>query len=280
MSSPGDNEPTDLLVRARSALIDAVVALDEQRDAVIVIGAQAVYLRTGKMDVALAETTKDSDIALDPRALVDDPRVETAMRAAGFFPSAQGQPGSWVTPGGIPVDLMVPEALAGPGGPSMRGARLPPHDKRAMRRARGLEAVLIDNEEMEIQSLDPADGRHVRVRVAGPSALLVAKVHKISERTGTPHRLNDKDAHDIYRLLRAFETASLSDAFAVLLRDDSCGEVTREAIGHLEELFARPDSLGANMAGRAEEGVGDPELVAASVSLLSMDLVRSLDGLR
>lgn len=280
MSSPGDNEPTDLLVRARSALIDAVVALDEQRDAVIVIGAQAVYLRTGKMDVALAETTKDSDIALDPRALVDDPRVETAMRAAGFFPSAQGQPGSWVTPGGIPVDLMVPEALAGPGGPSTRGARLPPHDKRSMRRARGLEAVLIDNEEMEIQSLDPADGRHVRVRVAGPSALLVAKVHKISERTGTPRRLNDKDAHDIYRLLRAFETASLSDAFAILLRDDSCGEVTREAIVHLEELFARPDSLGATMAGRAEEGVGDPELVAASVSLLSMELVRSLDGLR
>ncbi|MFZ1412708.1 MAG: hypothetical protein WAS07_14755 [Micropruina sp.] len=153
MSSPGDNEPTDLLVRARSALIDAVVALDEQRDAVIVIGAQAVYLRTGKLDVALAETTKDSDIALDPRALVDDPRVETAMRAAGFFPSAEGQPGSWVNPAGIPVDLMVPAALAGPGRPSLRGARLPPHDRRAMRRARGLEAVLIDNEEMEIQSL-------------------------------------------------------------------------------------------------------------------------------
>jgi hypothetical protein len=276
MSSPGDSESTDLLVRARSVLIDAIEALDDQRNAVIVIGAQAVYLRAGSIDIALAETTKDSDVALDPRALVDDPRVETAMRAAGFFPSANGQPGSWVNSAGIPVDLMVPEALAGAGGPSRRGARLPPHDKKAMRRARGLEAVLIDNEEMEIRALDPADGRRVRVRVAGPAALLVAKIHKIWERLDTPDRLNDKDAHDAYRLLRAFDTGFLRDVFLLLLQDDLCGGVTREAIGYLDELFGHPDALGAQMAGRAEEGVGDPELVATAVSLLAGDLVRSL----
>jgi hypothetical protein len=276
MSTLGETDPTDLLVAARSALIDAIEALDDQRDAVIVIGAQAVYLRTGAIDVALAETTKDSDVALDPRALVDNPRIETAMKAAGFYPSANGQPGSWVNSTGIPVDLMVPTALAGVGGPSTRGARLPPHDIRAMRRARGLEAVLVDKEEMEIRALDPADARRVRVRVAGPAALLVAKLHKILERVGTPRRLNDKDAHDAYRLLRAFDTAPLSDTFSMLLQDDISREVTQEALGQLEELFGTPDALGSQMAGRAEEGVGDPELVANAVSLLAGDLIRSL----
>ncbi|WP_448059194.1 hypothetical protein [Cellulomonas hominis] len=265
MSSPGESDPTDLLIRARSALIDAIEALDGQHEAVIVIGALAVYLRAGGLDVAL-----------DPRVLADEPRIETAMRTAGFLPSASGQPGSWVTPAGIPVDLMVPEALAGPGGPTARAARLPPHDRKALRRARGLEAALVDNDEMEVRALDPADGRAVAVRIAGPAALLVAKTHKIAERVATPHRLNDKDAHDAYRLLRAFDTALLTDTFLRLLRDDLTSDVTRESVDHLEELFGSPNTLGSEMAGRAEEGVGDPEQVAVAVSILASDLVTSL----
>lgn len=275
MKVPGV-DPDDLLVRARSALIDAVTALDDQRDAVIVIGAQAVYLRTGGIDTALAETTKDSDVALDPRMLSDEPHIEAAMRAAGFLPSANGQPGAWITPGGIPVDLMVPDAVAGPGGPATRGARLPPHDRRAMRRARGLEGALVDNNLMQIRALDPGDGRMAQVRVAGPAALLVAKIHKIWERRDSPRRLTDKDAHDAYRLLRAFDTEELAAAFATLREAEVCRVVTLEAIEHLSELFDRPDALGALMAGRAEQGVGDPHLVATATSLLASDLVRSL----
>jgi hypothetical protein len=44
-----------------------VEALDEQRAAVVLIGAQAIYLHTGGAPVALAETTKDTDLAIDPR---------------------------------------------------------------------------------------------------------------------------------------------------------------------------------------------------------------------
>ena len=33
---------------------------------VILIGAQAIYLRTGNATFALAEATKDSDLAIDP----------------------------------------------------------------------------------------------------------------------------------------------------------------------------------------------------------------------
>jgi hypothetical protein len=265
-----DAEPVDLLVRARTVLLDALVALGSQSEAVVVIGAQAIYLQTGGVDVALAEATKDSDVALDPRNLARDPLVEAAMRSGGFVPG--GQPGSWLSSDGIPVDLMVPEMLAGGGG--RRGARIPPHDKKATRRARGLEAVLVDNTEIDVQGLDPRDARTIRARVAGPAGLLVAKLFKIAERVGTPDRLNDKDAHDIYRILRAVETEPLCEAFVALLRDELSRDVTRESADFLEELFARgPEALGAVMAGRAEELVGEPEEVALAVSLLASDLL-------
>lgn len=106
----------DLLVQSRSALLDALEALAEHRDAVVIIGAQAIYLRTPDAPVALAEATKDSDLALDPRLLRDSPLIEEAMTAAGFIHNpTSNQPGAWQNAYGIPVDLMVPEDLAGPG---------------------------------------------------------------------------------------------------------------------------------------------------------------------
>jgi hypothetical protein len=68
MNPPG---ASDLLVQARSALLDALEALREHRDAIVLIGAQAIYLHTGRADIALAEATKDSDLALDMRNLAD-----------------------------------------------------------------------------------------------------------------------------------------------------------------------------------------------------------------
>ncbi|WP_285728272.1 GSU2403 family nucleotidyltransferase fold protein [Psychromicrobium xiongbiense] len=276
MSSAG-GDPRDLLVRARSALLDVLGALSSQRDAVVVIGAQAVYLWTGGLEVALAEATKDSDVALDPRALVDDPTLDAAMKSAGFFPAASGNPGAWVNAEGIPVDLMVPEDLAGPGNKQTRGARIPPHSKTATRRARGLEAAVVDYRVLPVAALDAADFREIPAKVAGPAALLVAKVHKIVERMDSPHRLNDKDAHDIYRLLRAIDTTELSEAFRGLLAAELCSEVTREALDALGKHFATgPDATGSAMAGRAEEGVGDPEQVSVATALLAQDLMDSL----
>lgn len=59
-------EPTPLLARSRRALLDAVEALDGQRDALIVVDAQAVYLHTGVEDEAIATETRDSDIVVNP----------------------------------------------------------------------------------------------------------------------------------------------------------------------------------------------------------------------
>ena len=49
---PGD--PDQAYVLARRVLLDALEALDDQRDAVILVGAQAIYLHTGDADLAVA----------------------------------------------------------------------------------------------------------------------------------------------------------------------------------------------------------------------------------
>jgi hypothetical protein len=253
MSSPGDD---DLLIRARAALLDAVEALKRHRKAVVVVGAQAIFLRTGSAKTALGEFTKDSDLAIDPRALGNDPRLEAAMTGAGFhLDTRTPQPGSWLSSDEIPVDLLVPEALAGVGG--RRGARIPPHSRRATRRTLGLEAALVDRAPMRIPSLDPSDDRAATVDVAGPAALLVAKLHKLGERSQQRDRLVDKDAHDIYRLFIGTETATLAARFRELVQDDLAGAVTAAAVDYLRQLFSGPTALGSIMAGRAEGQIGD-----------------------
>ena len=197
------------------------------------------------------------------------------MTNAGFHRDlTDPQPGSWISPGGVPVDLMVPEALAGAGG--RRSARIPPHSPQSTRRAAGLEAAVVDHELMTISALAPSDGRRATVKVAGPAALLVAKLHKVGERRDDPRRLVDKDAHDIYRLLVATETLALAEHVTALARDQLAGSATSTALEYLRELFGNPDAIGAAMAGRAEELVGDPANVSAAAAALAGDLLDAL----
>ena len=87
----------------------------------------------------------------------------------------------------------------------------------------------------------------------------------------------DKDAHDIYRILVAIQTADLAARLRQLQTDGLAGHVTNVAIDYLNQLFAAgPNAIGSMMAGRAETGVGDPEVVSASVAALAEDLVRAL----
>jgi hypothetical protein len=258
-------------------LLDALGALEAHRRNVIVIGAQAIYLHTGGVSVALSEMTKDSDLALDARALADEPLIEEAMRTAGFkLDPRAAQPGSWLNAHGVPVDLMVPDGLSGTSG--RRGARIPPHSTKAARRAVGLEAAVVDHVSMRIRALDADDGRSYQANVAGPAALLVAKLHKIGERAQqAPDRLADKDAHDIYRLLIAVPADRLAAEFRYLRNNELASRVTEQALAFLATLFAAdPAALGSAMAGRAEEGVGEPEVVAASASILAGDLISAV----
>ena len=261
--------PDLLYVRARAALLDAAEALAEQLDAVVLVGAQAIYVHTGDADFgATAPYTTDADLCVAPAELSDAPLLPELLNARGF--TAGGQPGAWLSPDGIPVDLMVPDALAGPG---KRGARLGPHGKRVARRAKGLEGALVDRERMVITSLDPGVERSVAMLVAGPAALLVAKVHKIADRTGTGDRVRDKDALDVLRLLQATGTATLAARLVHLADDADSAEVAAEAVSRLAPLFGTPDAVGIGMAIRAARADAEADVISASFTTLVSDLL-------
>lgn len=64
---------------------------------------------------------------------------------------------------------------------------------------------------------------------------------------------------------------------AELQGSELAGSVTNEAIAYLEQLFATgPDALGAVMAGRAEELLGNAAVVSAAVAILAADLLSAL----
>jgi hypothetical protein len=126
---------------------------------------------------------------------------------------------------------------------------------------------------MLVSALDPNDPRAYTANVAGPAALLVAKLHKLGERQTAPDRLVDKDAHDVYRLLVTVPTEGLAARLSALRVDGFAGQTTDKALLFLAEMFGRSEASGSTMAGRAEEGIGDPDVVAASVSALTQDLL-------
>ena len=63
----GDYNP--IYVTARRALLDALDALADQRDAFVLVGAQAIYLHAGEGDIAVAPYTTDADLVIDPRTV-------------------------------------------------------------------------------------------------------------------------------------------------------------------------------------------------------------------
>jgi hypothetical protein len=264
-------EPDPLYVRARAALLDALEALEPHLDAVVLVGAQAIYLHTGDADLGVAQYTTDADFSISPGDLADSPLLGDLLAAGGF--TQREDPGNWLSPDGIAVDLMVPEFLAGPG---TRGARLGVHGKWAARRAKGLEGALIDRGRATITALDLSDTRAIEMWVAGPTALLVAKIHKIAERIGQKDRVRDKDALDVLRLLRAVETGEMSRALAALEASDVAGAVTAEAINLLPVLFGELSAEGVTMAVRAAGDVEEPTTIAASLVALTESLVNDL----
>ena len=71
-------------VAARRVLLDALVALKPHIDAVIVIGAQAVYLRTQDRMPHYQPFTTDADLVIDPGQLADAPATRRRNARSGL----------------------------------------------------------------------------------------------------------------------------------------------------------------------------------------------------
>lgn len=251
--------PDPLYVEARRVLLDAAEALAAHLDSIVLVGAQAIYVHTGDADLAVAEFTTDANFGINPKTLDDDPLIASLLSANGFSKRSEDgyiQPGGWLSASGILLDLLVPEAVAGRG---RRSADLGPHGNRAARRAVGLEGCWVDNSPMRIEALVAEDQRAVTMRVAGPGALLVAKLHKLEERAAHDDRVKDKDALDIFRLLRAIQTEPLAARIRKLLASEQAGAVTERGLLLLSDLFGTTRSVGVRLAQRASELLVDPE---------------------
>lgn len=167
-------------VYARKALLDALDALGSQRQCVVLIGSQAIYLQSAADDLHIPPMTTDADIALDTTLISDEPELGAALQAAQF--SCPGQPGHWVNPSGVAVDLMVAPHQSGRSKATARAARISPHTHSLARIGEGLAPALTQWSVISVEALDDEDHRAHRIKVAGLGALLVAKTIKLRDR--------------------------------------------------------------------------------------------------
>ncbi|MEU3166125.1 hypothetical protein [Streptosporangium sp. NPDC006930] len=253
----------ELTVVARRVLLDALQALYEHSNAIVLVGAQAVHLRTTGVVLTGSPYTSDADLSLNPKLIRDEPLLNEAMRGAGFELTIPNSPGLWTRmemingqSHPVEVDLLVPETLAPNRG--RRSAHLPPHDKNATRHVLGLEATLFDHSSLQVPSLEPgSDSRELAIEVAGPTSLLIAKAFKLrdrlNDRAAPPHRLADKDAGDVVRLMMATGD-SLRSTFKRLSQEEQIRDVVAEGCELLWEQFGSARATGVQMAVRALAG--------------------------
>jgi hypothetical protein len=266
-----DSHPVDpVYVGARRVLLDALEALGSHRKAVVLVGAQAIYERVGTGHLLVAPYTSDGDLALNPSILEDEPLLAAAFASAGF--SLAVKPGTWVRDD-VQIDLMVPAALGGSSG--RRSAQLGLHGTEVARKAKGLEAALVDYDVFTLTALDDTDTRRIDVAIAGLSALLVAKLHKLAERELAPARQSPKDGLDVLRILQGGDLDTLGATLAVLEQHAIAGVVTSEARSHLRRLFGSSSGHGATMAVRATVGVEEADTIAAACVALTNELLRA-----
>jgi len=173
-------------------------------------------------------------------------------------------------------DLLLLDEPFGPLDPISAGAMLKVH---------GLEAALVDNSVMRIGALETTDARSFTMKVAGPTALLISKIIKLSERVaagalerGRPDRVKPKDALDVLRLLQAIPSSWLAEGFAGLLEDETAGPVTSEALGSLPGLFGNAGSPGSQLAAEAA-APEPPDVIAASCAALCREVLDALHAL-
>ncbi|MHB8296306.1 MAG: hypothetical protein ACYDH5_17160 [Acidimicrobiales bacterium] len=264
------SEPSTELVHARDVLLIGLGALDQQREALTIVGAQAVLEHT-RHDRALPLTlTKDADTSLAPEYVSRDQDIKATMLAAGFV-QHQDRPGTWSYRMGdsdepVGFDILVPGSLAGGG---RRGARVPGQDRHAIGRAAGLELSLRDRRKMRIEALD-ASGRAVEAYLAGPAAMTCAKAYKLAERLadlreGRRDRVLPKDAGDVWRLMAVSDPREARATYTEAERDTAIAPAVRRGHDYLLELFGA-DGAGTDLAVRDLRALVPQALIRQTIS--------------
>lgn len=237
------------LIEARRLLLVVLASLQPHRDALVVIGAQAVHERTkGLVDVD-STATSDADIGVDPALLATVPDLFEAMLAAGFARASNDRPGIYSMGGALnkegrplppSIDLIAPEASAGKGS---RAATLSGHRRGSVSRANGIEMAMLDKDVFDLGPIGQEGGPTIRVNVAGTGALLAAKAWKLSDRladadAGKGHRVRPKDAGDVWRLMATSDPAHVRETFDRCARGGLYGASVEQGRRFLVDQFS------------------------------------------
>lgn len=237
---------------SRRLLIDAINALEEFGRSATVVGAHAVHVWVeqawGPVEM---EATRDGDVAINPVLVAESPKLVELMRGIGAVPAMPDRPGvyGYASESDLPfaervtVDLIVPEAYAGPG---RRAARIP-GQHHAASRARGLELALWDRHLRALSTVDdPAASTDAYI--AGPAALLIAKAHKVHERAlqvhNRPDRLRPKDSGDVALLMMVSSPSDVADTLGKHVQDHpEIRDAVSDGAHYLIELYGPEGSL-------------------------------------
>ncbi|MCH7230700.1 hypothetical protein L0U85_07530 [Glycomyces sp. L485] len=115
--------------------------------------------------------------------------------------------------------------------------------------------------------------------MAGPTALLVAKLIKIGERLDSPARLATKDGLDVLRILQTTEPETMARILRSLEADPLSAQVTRTSLDLLRSEGTSHTGALAVLSAQAVGVLADPESTAASLAFLVQDLLDSYETL-
>lgn len=281
MSSPAEIDPAELA--ARRLLLDVLDQLGTAKDQVILVGAQAVRVHIAVTSSPVVLATFDADLSLDPRnpPMID---IADALERAGLrLQEKDGapQPGVWVPVSAgqgtmLSIDLLVPAAFSAR--PARRAADLEGQRSGSARYAKGLEASTVNRQRRRIDSLNPAEQRSIVAPVAGPSALIIAKLHKVADRTANvrrPDRVHAKDFYEIYRLLQLPED-QLVTGWSAAVGDTVARETSLQAIDLLEGFFVRKGGVGPDLAAEHVSAFEAGDQIRDSARVLAAELLGTL----
>jgi hypothetical protein len=260
--------------QSRRLLIDTIRAFSAFADGLTVIGAHAVHVWVKDALGAIPmQATRDADVAVNPVFVTPDPKFLEVMEGIGVEPALPDRPGIYgytaekelPLPERTTIDLIVPEAYAGPG---RRAARIAGQE-RAASRATGLELTVWDRHLRTLAAIDdPADT--VDAWVAGPAALLVAKAHKVHERlaqlASRPDRLRPKDSGDIALLMIVSQPGTVAEVMASQSAEHpEIAAVVSDAAKWLVEMYSDPSGVLRRHAADALAGRFDEAQVGEAI---------------
>ncbi|ACZ31890.1 hypothetical protein Xcel_2877 [Xylanimonas cellulosilytica DSM 15894] len=265
--------------RSRRLLLEAIAALDEFEAAITVVGAHAVHVWVqaawGAIDM---ESTRDGDLAVNPVFVTPTPKLAELMQSIGTTPAMPERPGiyGYSDEAELPlaerttVDLIVPEAYAGPG---RRAARIA-GQLAATSRAVGLELAVWDRHLVTLTTVDEPTVS-LEAFVAGPAALVVAKAHKVHERfeqvAVRPDRLRPKDSGDVALLMMVSDGAQVAE---VMVEQCAAHPEIRDAVasaaGYLVDLYADEGIPRQHMTDALAARFDDAEVLSAVDSWISV----------